>query len=308
MSDRLAYILVEDGITTCYYHRWGNVNFPLKLVQGPQTIKNWAIHGYDSLSTEALDSCAEAEVLIDYDRKHLLYWHSLYDYERVYVPYVNALLAENWSGFTVQFAYRGRLDLADYSGLPTEDPSGPGYPDSVVDPDLLVCAGGLETALYLLATISERWSSSFSEKRHNKYRYDDNERTIIKEFALRLIQKSEREVDSGETEALPEIVETSEYRGFYRMPLVEMQRLISASQPDEITLLDVRSAEAFESGHFADSVSIPLHELPERYQELFQNKTVICIGSGGRIADAAAHFLIEKDFWCVSSLHSAATG
>jgi rhodanese-related sulfurtransferase len=91
------------------------------------------------------------------------------------------------------------------------------------------------------------------------------------------------------------------------MRLPELRRLLGASEPHEFTILDVRSAESFAEGHFTGSVSMPLTDLPERYTELRLNDTVVCVGGGGAVADAAACFLIAKNFWSVASLHNTTT-
>ena len=52
-----------------------------------------------------------------------------------------------------------------------------------------------------------------------------------------------------------------------------------------------RTMSEYEADHVADSVLIPLDELPHRYQEIGQTTHIICLGQVGDRSAAAAEFL-----------------
>lgn len=53
---------------------------------------------------------------------------------------------------------------------------------------------------------------------------------------------------------------------------------------EEITVIDVRTAEEFSGGNVAGSINIPLNEISNRIDEIkaIQTKIVLCCASGGR--------------------------
>ncbi|MBE2247560.1 MAG: rhodanese-like domain-containing protein [Candidatus Competibacteraceae bacterium] len=65
--------------------------------------------------------------------------------------------------------------------------------------------------------------------------------------------------------------------------------LESLLQSDEVIIIDVRTPTEFMGGHVANSINIPLHELPMRMHEFTELKkpVVLCCASGGRSAQAA---------------------
>ena len=68
------------------------------------------------------------------------------------------------------------------------------------------------------------------------------------------------------------------------------------------TIVDVRSREEFSGGHVAGSVNIPLHEIPERIDDLRQlaQPIILCCASGGR-SGQAHHFLQANAFDCYNA-------
>ena len=65
------------------------------------------------------------------------------------------------------------------------------------------------------------------------------------------------------------------------------------------TIVDVRSYGEFMGGNVADSINIPLNEIPERIEELKALKAplILCCASGGRSAQAQ-HFLSQYGVEC----------
>ena len=65
------------------------------------------------------------------------------------------------------------------------------------------------------------------------------------------------------------------------------------------TIVDVRSHDEFMGGHVADSINIPLNEIPQRVEELRNLKSplVLCCASGNRSGQAQL-FLTEHGIEC----------
>lgn len=65
------------------------------------------------------------------------------------------------------------------------------------------------------------------------------------------------------------------------------------------TIVDVRSHDEFMGGHVADSINIPLNEIPQRVEELRNLKSplVLCCASGNRSGQALL-FVTEHGIEC----------
>ncbi|MFV5689203.1 rhodanese-like domain-containing protein [Flavobacterium sp. ZT3R25] len=65
------------------------------------------------------------------------------------------------------------------------------------------------------------------------------------------------------------------------------------------TIVDVRSPSEFMGGHVADSINIPLNEIPPRIEELqnLKGPLVLCCASGNRSGQAQL-FLTEHGIEC----------
>ncbi len=73
---------------------------------------------------------------------------------------------------------------------------------------------------------------------------------------------------------------------------IDLQELIS----NGATVIDVRTAKEFQTGHLNNSKNIPLDKLPESLSMLDKNNPVIvCCASGARSA-AARRFLLSNGF------------
>jgi rhodanese-related sulfurtransferase len=66
---------------------------------------------------------------------------------------------------------------------------------------------------------------------------------------------------------------------------MNIEKIISENQG---TIVDVRSYGEFIGGHVADSINIPLNEIPQRIAELQQLKAplILCCASGNRSGQA----------------------
>lgn len=73
-----------------------------------------------------------------------------------------------------------------------------------------------------------------------------------------------------------------------------METFLELIASGKATLVDVRTPEEFEGGHVANSVNIPLHELPLHLDELRKmNTIVLCCASGTRSRNATA--VLQKE-------------
>lgn len=64
-------------------------------------------------------------------------------------------------------------------------------------------------------------------------------------------------------------------------------------------IVDVRSYGEFQGGSVADSINIPLNEIPERIEEIkkLKNPLILCCASGNR-SGQAQHFLSQYGIEC----------
>lgn len=69
-----------------------------------------------------------------------------------------------------------------------------------------------------------------------------------------------------------------------------------------VTLLDVRLPEEIETASLPGAVTIPLHELPQRFAELASDKPVVAICHHGVRSQTAARFLERNGYGEVLSL------
>jgi phage shock protein E len=56
-------------------------------------------------------------------------------------------------------------------------------------------------------------------------------------------------------------------------------------------IIDVRTPQEFMCGHVAESINIPLQELPQRVDEIkeMQSSIILCCASGARSSNAAQY-------------------
>lgn len=59
----------------------------------------------------------------------------------------------------------------------------------------------------------------------------------------------------------------------------------------KVHVLDVREADEWASGHIDGAQHIPLGDLPGRFEELPEDKQVVCVCAVGGRSGRAAHFL-----------------
>lgn len=82
---------------------------------------------------------------------------------------------------------------------------------------------------------------------------------------------------------------------------VEGDELADRLDDDEVTLIDVRPREEYESGHLPGAVSVPLEELEERIDELPDDREIVayCRGPYCVMSAEAVETLRERDMEAV---------
>ena len=73
-------------------------------------------------------------------------------------------------------------------------------------------------------------------------------------------------------------------------------------QGKEFLLLDVREPNEFDYAHIADSLSIPLNQIPARLRELDMEREIVLICHHGMRSMQAANFLSQVGFNKLSNL------
>ena len=68
------------------------------------------------------------------------------------------------------------------------------------------------------------------------------------------------------------------------------------NQKEDITILDVREVEEFQSGHIEGALNAPLSTLDKGYEQLDASKRYYVICQGGMRSERACQFLETKGF------------
>ena len=74
------------------------------------------------------------------------------------------------------------------------------------------------------------------------------------------------------------------------------------AQNEALFLLDVREANEFDYTHIANSVLIPLRQIPDRLSELDPEQEIIVICHHGMRSQQAASYLVHSGFKNVANL------
>jgi len=75
-----------------------------------------------------------------------------------------------------------------------------------------------------------------------------------------------------------------------------MQPAEAYEKRDSVRFLDVREYYEYDAGHIEDAVHIPLRRLPERFEELHRDETIVVVCQIGQRSDLAARFLRDRGF------------
>jgi rhodanese-related sulfurtransferase len=70
-----------------------------------------------------------------------------------------------------------------------------------------------------------------------------------------------------------------------------MEPRITHQRRAEVQILDVRQPEEWATGHIADSVHIPMDEIPSRLHEIARDRPVVAVCRSGPRSDHVAQYL-----------------
>lgn len=79
-------------------------------------------------------------------------------------------------------------------------------------------------------------------------------------------------------------------------------------QRDDLTVIDVRSADEYSSGHIADSRLLPLATLSQRYHEIPRDHPVIVTCRSGARSRVAMQQLLKLGFTNITELEGGVLG
>ena len=71
---------------------------------------------------------------------------------------------------------------------------------------------------------------------------------------------------------------------------------------DDVVLIDVREDSEYAEGHIPGAVLIPLGQIPDRLDEIPQDKTVIAVCRSGNRSGQATNFLQQQGFTNVHNM------
>lgn len=74
----------------------------------------------------------------------------------------------------------------------------------------------------------------------------------------------------------------------------DFEKLLAAGT--DLNLLDVRARDAFQMGHIAGAVNVPLDELQEKVKDLQQGAAYYIVCYSGNFSAMAAEFLTRNGF------------
>jgi rhodanese-related sulfurtransferase len=73
-------------------------------------------------------------------------------------------------------------------------------------------------------------------------------------------------------------------------------------QEEKLFLLDVREPNEYEYGHIANSILIPLNQIPNKLSELDPEQEIVVICHHGMRSQQAANYLAQSGFKNISNL------
>lgn len=120
MSHDGVFIVRDGGATSFYYDRWAALQISRLLLTGPDAAVAY-VRGLHQTEELVAFTFTCGAVLIDRDRRELLYWANQFaGRSAVSHRYYRLMLAERWSGWSTRWAMRGAHDFADALGLALE--------------------------------------------------------------------------------------------------------------------------------------------------------------------------------------------
>lgn len=94
-----------------------------------------------------------------------------------------------------------------------------------------------------------------------------------------------------------------------QVPTISATELAEALKgPNNLFLLDVRDRKSFIKNNIEGSVQIDLGELPERYNEVPRDKSIVVICEAGGLSASGAIYLLDQGYKDVRSLAGGMLG
>lgn len=117
MGSRASYVLIEHSGFTAYAEHWGAQTVPRLVAYGPaETISH--IRNLSPVKWLPYGGGAEGGILVDADTRTLIFWGGeIITYapnlRRLFLPALRRI----WQGWSVSWATRGIVDVAEYPGV-----------------------------------------------------------------------------------------------------------------------------------------------------------------------------------------------
>lgn len=118
MGARVNYVLIEGGVISVYYSKWGAAEVPAVVIDGPDATRAYIRDEGPTTDSLLDDIWAEGGILLDLDRRTLLYFGG--ENIRFSPPWRRILLhmlRRVWQGWSIAWAGRGIIDIASYPGV-----------------------------------------------------------------------------------------------------------------------------------------------------------------------------------------------
>jgi hypothetical protein len=117
MGSRASYVVIEHCAIAVYSSHWGAMSVPSVIVGGPAETLAY-VRGLQAADGLHDTTWSEGGILLDADTHTLIFWGGLYINSRPYLrrlflPVVRLI----WQGWSVSWAARGVVDLAEYPGV-----------------------------------------------------------------------------------------------------------------------------------------------------------------------------------------------
>jgi rhodanese-related sulfurtransferase len=85
-----------------------------------------------------------------------------------------------------------------------------------------------------------------------------------------------------------------------QLSAIELKNRIQ--QKEKLILLDVREPHEFKFAHIANSILIPLNQIPDRLGELDQQQEIVVICHHGMRSQQMANYLVQSGFKNITNL------
>jgi hypothetical protein len=108
MGARVNYVLIEGGVISVYYSKWGAMEVPAVVIDGPEATRAYIRDEGPTTDSLLDDIWAEGGILLDLDRRALLFFGGenitfAPSWQRILLH----MMRRVWQGWSVAWAARG---------------------------------------------------------------------------------------------------------------------------------------------------------------------------------------------------------